>query len=273
MFQYTRNNTLIGSVITTCEVIYHTTVHDIRSAHGNAFLALVTSILTTVIMVMAFYLMFTFLGLKGAKLRGDFLLYLLSGIYLYLSHIKTVAAVAGSAGPSSPLMQHAPMNTIVSICAAAIRVLYIQVLTLLIILFVYNTAFNRVEIAQPLPALGMVILSWFVGVAVGLLFLALKPWFPTTVGLLRSVYIRVNMIASGKLFIANALPGFLLALFDWNPLFHIIDQARGFIFINYTPRNTNIEYPVIVACVLLLIGLMAEFYTRQHASSSWEARR
>jgi ABC-type polysaccharide/polyol phosphate export permease len=42
-----------------------------------------------------------------------------------------------------------------------------------------------------------------------------------------SICQRANMIASGKMFVANALPGFMLAMFGWNPLFHCIDQARG----------------------------------------------
>ena len=65
----------------------------------------------------------------------------------------------------------------------------------------------------------------------------------------------------------------MLSLFDWNPLFHAIDQARGFIFINYVPRYSSYEYAIIVGLVLLMIGLMGEFYTRRNASVSWGARR
>jgi ABC-type polysaccharide/polyol phosphate export permease len=81
------------------------------------------------------------------------------------------------------------------------------------------------------------------------------------------------MIASGKMFVANTLPGFMIAMFDWNPLFHIIDQCRGYAFINYNPRYTSWEYPLIVACCFIILGLMGEFYTRRHASVSWYARR
>ncbi len=273
MFQNTRKGTLLGSALTLAEVIYHATVRDIRKAHGNAFMALFVSIATTVIFVLAFFFMFSFLGLRGAKLRGDFLLYILSGVFLYITHIRAVGAVAGAENSTSPMMQHTPMNTVVSICSSAIGSLYIQVLALFIILFLYHTLINPIEISQPIPAFGMFLLAWFTGCAVGLLFMALTPWFPTAASLLRTVYVRVNMIASGKLFVANALPGFLLAVFDWNPLFHVIDQSRGFVFINYYPRNTSYEYAFIVACVLLVIGLLGEFYTRQHASTSWGARR
>ncbi len=81
------------------------------------------------------------------------------------------------------------------------------------------------------------------------------------------------MIASGKMFVANALPSFMISMFDWNPLFHLIDQARGFAFINYYPRNSNWEYPIYVTIALIMLGLISEFYTRRHASASWEARR
>ena len=119
----------------------------------------------------------------------------------------------------------------------------------------------------------MLPLAWLVGVAIGVVFLALKPWFPGFVQIASSIYSRANMIASGKMFVANTLPSYLLAMFDWNPLFHAIDQARGFAFINYNPHYSSISYPLKVAVVLIMIGLMLEFYTRKHASVSWEAGR
>jgi ABC-type polysaccharide/polyol phosphate export permease len=85
------------------------------------------------------------------------------------------------------------------------------------------------------------------------------------------VYQRANMIASGKMLVANATPTSILRIFDWNPLFHTIDQGRGFIFLNYHPRYSSIEYPVIVTAVCLMIGLMGEYYTRKNASLSWGA--
>jgi ABC-type polysaccharide/polyol phosphate export permease len=81
------------------------------------------------------------------------------------------------------------------------------------------------------------------------------------------------MIASGKMFTANTLSFGMMSVFDWNPLFHLIDQARGFTFLNYGPRYTSISYAVYVSLALIMIGLMAEFFTRRHISLSWNARR
>ena len=273
MFQNTRKTSTIGSVITIAELIYFNTVRSVRSTHNNAFMALFTNIMTAVVFVLAFYFMFSVLGLRGAKLRGDFLLYMMSGVFLYLTHVKSLGAVSGADTGTSPMMQHAPMNTMISILSAALGALYIQVLSALIMLFIYHTAFQRIEIDDPIGAFGMLLLAWFTGCAVGLLILAIRPWFPTAVTLIQTIYTRANMIASGKLFVANTLPGFMLAYFDWNPLFHAIDQCRGFVFANYFPRNTSYEYALIVGCVVLTIGLLAEFYTRQFDSSSWYAKR
>jgi len=274
MFQQsTFRQTGLGAAITIAELVYHSIVRNIRKSHGNAVIAILVNMIQAAIFVLAFYIMFIILGLRGAALRGDFLLYIMSGIFLYMTHTKTVAAVVGSEGPASPMMQHAPLNTIIVIAAAALGTLYIQVLSLFVILFVYHAVFTPVVIDQPIPAFGMLLVAWYTGLSLGVLLLALKPWFPTAVGIFTTIYQRVNMIASGKMFVANTLPAFMLSLFDWNPLFHAIDQSRGFVFINYTPRYTSYEYAMIVGTVLLMIGLMGEFYTRRHASASWGARR
>ena len=263
----------LGSAVQLFELVYHSTVRNVRKAHGNALMALVMNMLQVAIFVLAFYVLFSVLGLRSAALRGDFLLYIMSGIFLYITHSKTLGAVVGSEGPASPMMKHAPMNTIISILAAALSTLYIQVLSLFVILFIYDVAVTPFEIQDPASAFGMVLIAWFTGLGLGVLLLSIKPWFPTFVSIFTTIYQRANMIASGKMFVANTLPAYMLAMFDWNPLFHCIDQSRGSVFINYFPRYTSWEYALWVGLVLLMIGMMGEFYTRRHASLSWGARR
>ena len=274
MFQSTRKpQSGIGTAILIAELVYHSVVRNVRKTHNNAFMAIGMNMLQAAIFVLAFYVMFSVLGLRGAALRGDFLVYIMSGIFLYMTHTKTLGAVVGSEGPASPMMQHAPMNTIISIASAAVGTLYIQVLSLYMILFIYHVAFVPLEIDRPIAAFGMLLVAWFTGLSLGLVLLSIKPWFPTFVNIFTTIYQRANMIASGKMFVANTLPGYMLAMFDWNPLFHCIDQARGFAFINYAPHHSSITYPIYVGIVLIMLGLMGEFYTRRHASLSWGARR
>lgn len=276
MFESARPKSTIESALYIAELVYHNAVRSVRKAHGNAFVAILMNMLQTATFVLAFYFMFQILGVRGTALRGDFMIYIMTGVFLFMTHVKTMSSVLGSEGPASPMMQHAPMTTAIAIASGMLAALYVQVLSLLAILFIYDVGFNpgvMREIHDPIGCLGMVLLSWLSGAAVGMVFLAAKPWFPTPVSILATVYQRANMIASGKMFVANALPGYMLVMFDWNPLFHTIDQSRGFAFLDYAPRYSSIEYPFYLSLALLMIGLMGEFYTRKHASASWNARR
>ncbi|MBC7157419.1 MAG: ABC transporter permease [Rhodobacteraceae bacterium] len=273
MFRHQPRKTRAGGALSIATLVFHGAVRSIRRGSGNAILGLLMNIAQTMILVAVFYVMFAVLGLRGSALRGDFLLYVMSGIFMYMTHIKAMGAVVGSEGPTAPMMKHAPMNTIVAIGSAALSALYIQVLSLSVVLYLYHAAMGPITIYQPLGAFAMVLMSWFTGVAIGMVFLAIKPWNPALIGLLSTIYIRANMIASGKMFVANAMPTYILKLFWWNPLFHTIDQARGFTFINYNPHYSSLTYPLYVAIACLMLGLMGEFYTRQHASLSWFAKR
>jgi len=272
-FQSRRAEGRFSKAVSLLETTYHATVRNIRKTHSNALVGIVMNMLQTMILVAVFYVMFAVLGLRGAMIRGDFLLYIMSGIFMYMTHIKTLGAVVGSEGPASPMMQHAPMNTFVAIISAAMSQLYTQVLSVVVVLYIYHIAFQPITIDVPAGAMGMLLLGWFSGFAVGLVFLALKPWFPDFVSVGSMIYIRANMIASGKMFLANTLPFNVLAMFSWNPLFHIIDQARGFTFINYNPHYSNWIYPLGFSIIVTMLGFMGEAYTRKHASLSWGARR
>jgi ABC-type polysaccharide/polyol phosphate export permease len=273
MFRPMVRKTPAQSTFAMLGLIFHATVRSVRRTHGNAIIGLLLNILQTVIMVAVFYVMFDLLGLRGNAIRGDFLLYVMSGIFMFMTHTKAVGAVVGSDGPTSPMMKHSPMNPIIAICAAALGSLYTQVLSAGVVLFIYHAAFTPVTIMDPVATFAMLLLAWGTGVGVGMVFKAAMPWQPDFIGILSTLYQRANMIASGKMFVANMMPTYILAYFDWNPLFHVIDQTRGFVFINYNPHYSSVQYALTIMVICMLIGLMGEFYTRKHASSSWGAKR
>lgn len=257
------------------DLTFHNTVRSVRKGHRDAVLAILTNILQTLVMVGAFYLFMSFFRKFGAgmAIRGDFLLYVMSGIFVFMVHIKALQSVASADGPTSPIMQHLPMSPTVSLLSAALSTLYTQIVSVSAILLGYHLLWTPLEIHQPVGALAMVLLAWFSGIAVGVCFLAVKPWFPKATGTMQQIYVRFNMFASGKMFVANMMPATMVYFFSWNPLFHIIDQGRGYIFINYNPLKSNLEYPIVISVVLLVIGLIGESQTRKHVSLSWFAGR
>jgi ABC-type polysaccharide/polyol phosphate export permease len=264
----------LSGTLAFLEQVYFGTVRGMRKSSGrNAVLGLIGSMMQTVVFVLAFYFMFQLMGVRSSPIKGDYMLYIISGIAMFMTHNAAVQAVAGSEGPTSGMMQHAPMNTMIAVCSAALQSLYQQTITIGTILLIYHLAFNPVDIFDPIGLAGVFLLSWFTGVAIGMVFLALTPWHPPLVKILLMVYRRVNMLASGKMFVANTLPSSMVVMFDWNPLFHCVDQARGVMFINYSPIHSNLSYPLKVALVAVVLGLMGEFFTRKRASKSWGATR
>ena len=271
MFQPSMPRTRIGSTVAFLELIFHATVRHVRKSNGNAIIGLLVSIAQSLVGIGVMVLMFSLIGRGiGTQVRGDFILFIMSGIFSFMTHSKTIKAVSSADGPTSAMMKHAPMNTIVSVSAAALSALYLQTLSAAVILFGYHALWTPITIDEPVGVAAMYLLSWSSGIGIGLIFKAATPWAPDFFTVATTAYTRANMVFSGKMFVANAMPTAVLAFFDWNPLFHTIDQGRGFIFLNYNPHYSSIAYPIIITLICIVIGLMGEFYTKQYASLSWQ---
>lgn len=271
MFKQRHNRNMAEAGFTTLALIYHQIVYKLRTDHRNAIVGLLLTAAQGAIFVVVLLAIYYLIGLRSSPLRGDFLLYIMSGIFMFMLHVKAVGAVAGSHSISAAIVKHEPLNAAVLIMGAALAALYRMVVACAVILTLYYVAFQEFTIYDPVGAACVFMLAWFSGVCVGLVFLGLRPWSPPLTALLTQVYTRVNMIFSGKMFVANALPGFVLPWFIWNPLFHIVDQGRGFVFINYAPQRTSLFYALGVSVVLLMIALLVNFTTRKYESVSWGA--
>lgn len=273
IFARRTNTTLTGAAFTTLALIYHMTVHNLRQTHRDPVIGLMLTVAQSVTMIAGFLVVFVILGVRSSPLRGDFIVYVMTGIFVYMTHVQTVNSVQGAGGATSAMMKHGPINTTVLITSAALAVLYRQTFSCIVIVVCYHLMFQPINLENPIACYGILLLSWFSGVAIGMVFLGLSPWMPTAAPIITRLYVRINMMASGKMFVGNSLPAFLLPMFVWNPLFHLIDQMRGYAFVNYYPRNTNVMYPIWFSLAALMIGLLAEFVTRNKISISWFAGR
>jgi hypothetical protein len=167
MFESTRRVNSWSLLFSLFSVTYHTAVRKVRKTHGNAMVAIGMSLLQSFMFLAAFYLMFTVIGARTMAIRGDFMLYLLTGIYMYLVHIQALQAVLASENSTSPMMQHAPMNTLVAILSSALSVLYVKTISLLVVLFTMHTLIQPIEIYDWSSAMMMYLLAWGSGCAIG----------------------------------------------------------------------------------------------------------
>jgi len=194
------------TVMQTLELIFHHAVRNVRKNHGNAIIGLMLNIAQTMMLVAVFMVIFIFAGMRDSAIRGDTLIYLMSGVFLFMAHIKVINQVASAEGPTSNMMKHRPMNAIVAVGGAALGELYIQVLSVVVILFLYHVIWTPVEIHQPVAAFAMLLAVWFAGLAIGVALYAIRPWIPGVSKLLTMLISRLNMVASGKFFLANTCP-------------------------------------------------------------------
>lgn len=273
MFVQHRDSNLLEATATTLALTYHQAVHNLRQKHANAVIGLLLTMLQSVMMVGGFLVLFYMMGSRRSPIRGDYALFMMSGVFCFMAFSQALGAVSGAGRSTDQMMKHGPLNTAIAMSGAALAALYTSVLSALVLTGAYHTMINTVSIEYWPGALAMLVFSWFWGCALGLVFLSIRTWFPIPGRIVTTVFQRINMIASGKMFAANMMPAMVLNMFDWNPLFHIIDQMRGYVFINYTPHNSNLTYPLYFTLAVLMIGLMAEFVTRNAASLSWTAGR
>ena len=74
MFEQNTPRTTMASAAQHANLIYHSIVRDVRKSHNNAILSILFNMLQAAMFVIAFYVMFSVLGLRSSAVRGDFLL-------------------------------------------------------------------------------------------------------------------------------------------------------------------------------------------------------
>ncbi|MES2145249.1 MAG: ABC transporter permease, partial [Pseudomonadota bacterium] len=163
MFRPQVKRTPTRSALGMLELIFHAAVRNVRKSHGNAVIGLLLNILQTVLLIAIMFFVMNLLGGIRSKVRGDFMLFVMSGVFMFMTHTKALGAVAGAEGPTSAIMKHSPMNSIISIASAALGALYLQVLSAAFVLYFYHAAITPITINEPIGMVAMFLLSWASG--------------------------------------------------------------------------------------------------------------
>lgn len=267
-----RNRNLFEASVSFWTLVYHSIVRRVRTQSGNATLGLLNEIVQSLLMVALFYAIFHFMGLRALAIRGDPILFIVTGVFLFLTHNKAISCVMSASNNTAAIMKHAPMTPMIAILSNSLAALYFQILSFAIILLIVHIFRGGLDLYHPTGLILPLFLSWASGCTIGLLFMVVRPIAPSLVNMVALVYRRANMITSGKMVAANVLGAATVKWFDWNPLFHTIDQARGAAFVNYLPHYSSMSYAVNFTLISLLIGLMGERWLSKNISLSWNAR-
>ena len=254
------------------ELLYHGIVREARKQHRTPIAGLATDILQSAIYVIFFLMFMNLMGMRQPTIRGSEVLYIMTGVFLFLVHIRAISAVMGTKGPLNPMNLHSSMNSILNVLSASIATVYIQIIAFIILMFASNVLFERIEIYNMRGFAFAFFVAWLAGVAIGNLMLSLSVFFPKLMKIASQTFQRVNMVFSGKFFLANTVPGNLFWMFSWNPLFHVIDYCRDAAFINYTATRTNINHALWVTFRVFFVSFMLDHWARKYASETWNSR-
>ena len=268
-----KRKTLLQEAIFFVELLYHSIVREVRLTSGNAALGLAMSVIRTLAMVAAFYMMFAALGMRAGLIRGDIVMFLVTGIMLFLIHNSAISKTLAAGSVASPIMMHAPVTSALMILSNTLADFYMFILSTFVVFVGLYILRGELVIHNPAGIILPFFLTWTSGVVIGMMLLMAKPFMPNLVKIISLFYQRANMVTSGKFFVANLLPAAALPFFAWNPLFHTIAQLRGAVFVNYVPHQTSIEYALYFTLIGMVLGGMGEFWLRRTVSRSTAATR
>ncbi|HEU0221016.1 MAG TPA: hypothetical protein VFR34_02250, partial [Paracoccaceae bacterium] len=251
-------------------------VHSIRKETGHSSFGFLTAFARPLVLLALFYFLIEVVGLRGFKIRGSTVTFLLTGIFCFLVHIGTIQTVTHAIRKSRGMLFHAPASIFVYVLSQAFGALYVHLSVSLIILLVADLVGVALDIRDPAGLILPYFLSWASGAGVGLILMSLGHVAPSSAEIVGTVYTRVQFFTSGKFWAANVLhmmfPAWFADIALWNPLLHIIDQMRGAAFVNYFPKLTELGYPAAFTAVALVVGFMAEAWVRRGYSVSQSKR-
>ena len=232
-----------------------TAVREIARQGRTLGRALIGAAVQNAMLVGGFLVLAQLTGFGGTGLRGDLLAYLLAGVFLFNLHAKAMSAAMSSADalPAGRLYHTDPL---IQATGGAIGAAYLQLVSAAGLILAYHALVSPIEAAMtaPLPLLAA---SWISGLGIGLVLLRIKARAPGLASMAAMGWMRVGMVTSGAMFVANALPGAFLAWVTWSPIFHAVDQARGLAFANYVARHSEAWPAYAFAALAILVGLVA----------------
>ena len=109
---------------------------------------------------------------------------------------------------------------------------------------------------RPIELVGVVLLTVMLAFGLGLLFAAIASLIPDARAAIKILFMPLYF-ASGILFPVTRFPDHWVKMFAINPVLHLVELSRVAAVEGYQPmKYLSLEYPVALALVTLLIGLM-----------------
>ncbi|MEL7463486.1 MAG: hypothetical protein AAFN79_05435 [Pseudomonadota bacterium] len=253
------NATLLNGVLNYGFLMWVLVVRGLRESGGGGVLGFLKGVLMALAFCMLFYFIMTFFRLGGLTVRGDMMVFILIGVGFFFAMKFSLIAAMAAMRKGGALTNHPHLSPLLFVYADSLGVFYNWFLAIVVIFLGNSLYTGKMELETPILFFPIFFLTWLTGVAVGMIIGFLIAYFSWAM-LFKRVLFKLMFFTSGKFTNANVLPGEMLAIMKWNPLFHLIDQMREAAFVNYTAHHTNLVYPTLCCFILLFIGHLLYSY-------------
>lgn len=245
--------TLFNGLLNYGFLLWALIVRNLREAAGGAAVGFLKGVLMALGFCLLFYFFMKFFRLTGLTVRGDLMIFILIGVGFFFAMKFTMTASMKAMRASWQMAAHPHLSSIIFVYADSLAVFYNWFLALVAI-FLGNALFTgKMELQDPVMFFPLFFITWLTGMGLGMVLGFLMFYF-SWAAMVKRILFKLMFFTSGKFTNANLIPGDMLPIFLWNPLFHLIDQMRGAAFVNYTAHKTNLVYPTVFAIALLLAG-------------------
>lgn len=194
-------------------------------------------------------------------------LFMISGIMPFKFFSKLMPQLASSVQGNKALFTYRQVSIVDPLVTRLIIEVVTYIVSFCIILAVMAWVGFNVEMQDFLAFLMINLLLISLGLGLGLLLCVASAYWEDTVKVVSMIMTPMFMI-SGIFFTATMVPQKYLYLFDWNPIFHVIELIREAMFVSYTSPVGDWQFVAFCALSTNAAGLMLYQVSRQRFITS-----
>lgn len=194
-------------------------------------------------------------------------LFMVSGIMPFKFFSKLLPQLASSVQANKALFTYRQVSILDPIITRLIIELATYIIVFSLILASMAWMGFDVQMQDFLAFFGINMLLVFLSIGLGILLCVATAYWEDTTKVVAMVMMPM-FIMSGIFFTATMIPPQYMYIFDWNPIFHIIELIRQSMFVSYTSPVGDWQYVAFVALVANAAGLMFYQVSRQRFITS-----
>lgn len=223
---------------------------ELQSRFGQNAFGYSWSFVGPFIWIAATYFGFQIFG-KTSPVYTDLITFIISGLIPFAGFRYVMGAVYRSHGLVRPLLIFPSVKVEHGVITLAVMESLNLLLVFCVVAGLNFILFGNGELDNLPLFLGGISLAFALGVAYGYLFVNLGI-INKTAEFIGPILLRPAFFLSAVFFTANELPDYILEVFAWNPILHVVEIARDGMLFNYQSRVSSAPY-----VLLWIFGLFA----------------